>query len=80
MPSCIRAPPEAGMAISAAAPSTAAFAAVISPSPTACPMEPPMKEKSNAAATTGLPPTVPRATTMASLSPDRFWASFSRSV
>ena len=56
MPSCMRAPPEAGTTISAASCSTASRAAASSPSPTATPIEPPMKPKSNAAITAGAPP------------------------
>ena len=61
IPSCMRAPPEAGMAMKAACRSTAARAAMTKPSPTATPMEPPMKRKSKAAITADWPPISPTA-------------------
>jgi hypothetical protein len=69
MPSCMRAPPEEGITISGASCSTASRAAASSPSPTAMPMEPPMKAKLKAAITVAWPPMVPVATMMASFSP-----------
>ena len=58
----------------------AVSAAASSPAPTACPMEPPMNEKSKAAITAACPLIVPWATMIASRSPDFAWASFRRSV
>ena len=79
MPSCMRAPPEDGNTTSAALWVSASRAARTRASPTPAPMEPPMKPKSNTAATAPTPQTVPCATTMASPRPDLAWASRSRS-
>ena len=67
MPSCMRAPPEAGTTISAASRSTARRAAATNASPTAIPIEPPMNAKSKAATTAATPPIRPSATASASL-------------
>ena len=80
MPSCMRAPPEAGTVMSGASWSTASLAALSSDSPTAMPMEPPMNLKSKAAITTGMPPISPWATRMASFSSVLSCASLRRSV
>ncbi len=66
-PSCMRAPPEAGTAISAASCNTASLAAASNASPAASPIEPPMNPNSNAATTAACPPIRPCATTTASL-------------
>ena len=65
-PSCIRAPPEAVKMISGASCNTASFAAATMPSPTAAPIEPPMKSNTITATTALCPPIVPCATAMAS--------------
>ncbi len=79
MPSCMRAPPEDGNTTRAAFWASASLAARTRASPTPVPIEPPMKPKSNTAATAGTPPTVPCATTMASPRPDFDCASRRRS-
>src|SRR4051812_23579233 len=48
MPSCMRAPPEAGTTISAASRATARLAAVTNASPTATPIEPPTPARGGA--------------------------------
>ena len=69
MPSCMRAPPEAEKTISGALRATASSAAMTRPSPTAVPIEPPMKPKSSAATTVVRLPIRPLATTSASVVP-----------
>ena len=59
MPSCIRAPPELATVINGILYLTACSAALTIPSPTAIPIEPPIKEKSNTASTHLMPPMVP---------------------
>ena len=79
MPSCMRAPPEAEKTISGALRATARSAAITSPSPTAVPIEPPMKPKSSSATTATRPPIGPLATTSASVVPSALaCASLSR--
>ena len=74
----MRAPPEAENTISGALRATARSAAITSPSPTAVPIEPPMKSKSSSAITVTRPPMAPLATTSASVRPsDLAWASLS---
>ena len=53
VPSCMRAPPEAGTTIKDESCSTASRAPASNASPAATPIEPPRKEKSNTATTTG---------------------------
>ena len=67
----MRAPPEAENTISGARRATAISAAITSPSPTAVPIEPPMKPKSSSASTVMRLPIKPLATTSASVEP---WA------
>ena len=57
-PSCIRAPPDAEITSSGSRRSSASSAAPVIASPTPPPMLPPMKAKSIAATTIGLPPIV----------------------
>ena len=74
----MRAPPEAEKTISGALRATARSAAITRPSPTAVPIEPPMKSKSSSAMTVVRPPIRPLATTSASLVPSALaWASLS---
>ena len=79
IPSCIRAPPAAENSTSGRFSFTARSAAATMALPTYIPMDPPMKEKSCAAATMGVRPISPSATSMASVSPVPFWAAFIRS-
>ena len=75
----MRAPPEAEKTISGALRAMAMSAAITSPSPTAVPIEPPMKPKSRAAITVIRLPIRPLATTSASVVPSALaCASFSR--
>ena len=75
----MRAPPEAEKTISGAPRATARSAAMTSPSPTAVPIEPPMKPKSSSATTERRLPIRPLATTSASVVPSALaWASFRR--
>ena len=69
MPSCMRAPPELATVISGILCLTAYSAALTMPSPTAMPIEPPIKAKSSAATTHLMPPMVPVATLIASWLP-----------
>ncbi len=79
MPSCMRAPPAAEKRISGRLSFTASCAAAMMALPTYMPIDPPMKEKSCAAATMGVRPISPVATSIASFSPVVFWAAFMRS-
>jgi hypothetical protein len=72
MPSCIRAPPAAENRISGRLSFTASSAAAMIALPTYMPMDPPMKLKSCAAATIGVRPISPAATSIASFSPVAF--------
>ena len=80
MPSCIRAPPEDGITIRAALCLIACSAAWTMPSPTAVPIDPPIKAKLNAAITVFCPPISPLAMTMASFSLVLALLSFSLSA
>jgi hypothetical protein len=75
----MRAPPAAENRISGRRSVTARSAAAMMALPTYMPMEPPMNEKSCAAATMGVRPISPSATSIASASPVAFWAARSRS-
>jgi hypothetical protein len=79
MPSCMRAPPAAENRISGRFSITARSAAAMIALPTYIPIDPPMKLKSCAAATMGVRPISPSATSIASASPVAFWAARSRS-
>jgi hypothetical protein len=79
-PSCIRAPPEAVTTTSAACCRTASRAAATIASPTAVPIEPPMKSKAKAATTARRAPIVPCATMIASSSPVSARAALSLSA
>ena len=78
--SCIRAPPEAEKQISGQLSSSACSTARTKRAPTTEPIEPPIKENSNAAATTGISCRVPFMTISASFSPVSFCAEARRSL
>lgn len=75
----MRAPPAAENSTSGRLSFTARSAAAMMALPTYMPIEPPMKEKSCAAATMGVRPISPSATSIASFSPVDFCAAFMRS-
>ena len=75
----MRAPPAAENRISGRFSFTARSAAAMTALPTYMPMEPAMKPKSCAAATMGVRPISPSATSIASFSPVAFWAALRRS-
>ena len=79
MPSCIRAPPAAANRISGRFVFTARSVAAMMALPTYMPIEPPRNAKSWAAATIGVRPISPSATSIASFSPVAFCAARIRS-
>ena len=79
IPSCILAPPAAEKRTNGRFNSTARSAAVIIALPTYMPIDPPINEKSWAAATIGVLPISPSATNIASFSELFFCAAFIRS-
>lgn len=75
----MRAPPLAEKHTNGQPTSSATSAERAKRSPTTDPIEPPMKAKSKAAATSGLPLSVPRMAISASYSPLAFWLALMRS-
>ena len=80
IPSCMRAPPDAATVTSGTPSSAAPSHARANFSPTALPMEPPMKAKSMTARRQARPPIAPEPTTIASPWPVFISASASRSL